>query len=245
MIDETGKVTFSEAEQIEVNRIVGERIGREGISDMKEIMSELGAWGYSGSPSEIKAAVKAQADSFRLQQAEEVRRTEIETLKDELKDELKGETSPNIIAELKAEIRAANAKLDSIVKKDNDAKQAVDEQKKNAEAWSTQVVEFNEKHPEIDRTKLDKDEKFIKFASKRFGTITEIYEDYVELVGGVQSDAVKKMQSNADRSTSSGRQSGDRTGGTFGLTPNQQSLAKDNDLTYEQYAEYLNHVKRG
>lgn len=243
MLDENGKVTFNEQEQAEVNRIIGERIGREGISEMKEIVESLKDFGYTGTPAEIKEAVKAQAEVFKQEQAESKKQAEIEALK----EELKGETSPQIIAELKAEIKAANEKLAAIEKKEKDAQKAVEEKIENAKAWAAQETEFKEKHPEVDLKKLDSDEKFIKFVKRSHPglTLNEVYEDYVEFVGGAQAEAIKKIQSNLDRSTSSGRQGGDRTGGTFGLTPNQQLLASENGMSYEKYANYLKHIRKG
>jgi len=240
MIKEDGSVVFEGKEQEELNRIVGERLGREGISDMKDIVETLKDFGYSGTPAEIKAAVKAQAEAFKVQQAEAAKLQELEDLKDQAKNE-------GISPELAREIKELKAEIEDLKKDKDAAKQAEEAKKQNAEAWNTQVTEFKEKHPEIDLEKLDKDEKFVKFAKRSHPglSLTEKYEDYVEFVGGAQADAIKKIQSNLDRSTSSGRQGGDKTGGTFGLTPNQQALATENDMTYQEYSNYLKHVKKG
>jgi hypothetical protein len=240
MLDENGKVTFNEAEQKEVDRILNERFGREGIADMREIMETLKDFDYTGTPAEVKAAIKQQAEIYKQQKAEAAKQQELEDLQEEAR---KKGTSP----ELTAEIKALKDEIAELKKDKENAKKAADEQKKGAEVWNTQVSEFKEKHPEIDLAKLDKDEKFIKFVRRSHPglSLTEKYEDYLEFVGGAQADAIKRIQSNIDRSTSSGRQGGDKTGGTYGLTPNQQALAKENDMTFEEYANYLKHIKKG
>jgi SMC interacting uncharacterized protein involved in chromosome segregation len=242
MIKEDGTVVFEGKEQEELNRIVGERLSREGIHDMKEIVETLKLFGYEGTPTEIKQAIKAQAEQAKLERAEEQKQAEI----DALKQELKGETSPEIIAQLKAEIKSANEKLDAITKKEQDALKAAEQQRINAENWQKQETEFTTKYPNVDLQKLDNDKDFIEFVkdtSPRL-TLTERYEKYVKLLGGAESKAMEKFKLNSERSTGSGRNVGNVGGGTYGLTSRQQQLADENGMSYKDYAENLKLIKR-
>ena len=54
----------------------------------------------------------------------------------------------------------------------------------------------------------------------------------------------EKEKSNAERSTSSGREKGDASGGTYGLTPRQQGLAKEGGMSNKEYASLIKHVKK-
>ncbi|MHB8916541.1 MAG: hypothetical protein ACYC4H_00825 [Desulfocucumaceae bacterium] len=54
----------------------------------------------------------------------------------------------------------------------------------------------------------------------------------------------EKEKDNADRSTSSGREKGDASGGTYGLTPRQQALAKEGGMSNKEYASLIKHVKK-
>jgi len=225
--------------QEDVERIVGERLGREGIKDMKEIVETLKEFGYEGSPSEIKAAVKAQAEEFKRQTEEYRKQAELEALKDEAKET---GTTP----ELLKRIETLEKKLSEAEQEKEDKKRQVETEKQQQEAWDTQVSEFAEKYPDIDIDKLDKNEKFLKFVKRSNPNLTlvEVYEDFVEMVGGAEAEAIAKIQSNIDRSTSSGRAKGDASGGTHGLTSRQQQLAEENGMTFKEYADMLSLVKR-
>lgn len=54
----------------------------------------------------------------------------------------------------------------------------------------------------------------------------------------------EKDKDNNDRATFSGRGGGDSSGGTYGLTPRQQALAKENGMTNKQYAGLLKNIKK-
>ena len=57
----------------------------------------------------------------------------------------------------------------------------------------------------------------------------------------------KKLErdaANDERSTSSGRGGGDYSGASYGLTAQQQQLAKEGGISYKEYAALLKHVKK-
>lgn len=60
-------------------------------------------------------------------------------------------------------------------------KQQAEQKRQKDEAWSKQVKEFAEEHPDVDLDELSKDEKFLKFAKGKSQPLKELYKDYAEL----------------------------------------------------------------
>jgi hypothetical protein len=236
MIDATtGKVEFNEAEQAELNRIIEDRLGREKAKyadhdDIRGVVEELKAFGYEGTPKEIREAVKTQREAVAKQ-------AELEALKHEAQTT---GTSPELLAEMKA-IKAELADI----KKDKQAIIQQTEAKKQADIiWDGQVKEFGELFPDIDLPSLNDDEDFMDFwqASAPSQTISKVWERYSKLVGKAKADATAKIKSNVDRSTSSGRSKGDPTGGTYGLSSSQQDLAKKAGMSLKEYSDLMKDI---
>jgi len=239
MIDETGKVTFNEQENAEISKIIGDRLAREGVYDLKEIAESLKEFGYTGTPAEVKQAIKEQAEYNRTQTAEAQKRAEIDALKEQARNE---GTSP----ELLAEIKALKADLTEIKGERTAQKQAEAQKIEFDNLRNTQIDEFrtNEKTKAIDLEKLNENPKFVKFLSntkysKGKDYLVKVYEDFVDLIGGAETEAIAKLKANADRSTSSGRNAGDASSGTYGLNARQMALADENGMTYKQYHDNL------
>lgn len=244
LIDETGNggqnqtpdKTFTQAE---VDGIIAARLGREGIHDAKEIVELLKDFGYEGSPAEIKVILREQAKEAKAQREQAAREKELEDLQDQAKQ---SGTSP----ELLAEIRELKAEIAGLKKKDEEKAKAKEAKAKEQELWASYVTEFKEKHPDIDLDKLGSNQKFQKFfedSNPRL-TLTQVYDNYVDLVGGAEKAAIEKLKSNVDRSTSSGRNKGTDTGGTYGLTARQQELATESGIPFKKYAENLALIKK-
>jgi len=234
-IDETGKVTFTPVEQAEVDRIVGERLGRErqkyeGLDDLRDLPDILKEFGYSGTPAEIKQAVKADAERQKKQ-------VELEQLQAEAR---RDGTTPELLAEIK-EIKGKIAQYEQ---KEKETLQQFEARRQADQAWNQQVEAFVVKHPTVDLEKLSENQKFLRFVRGKDLPLIDLYEDFVEIVGGAEAEAIAKLQSNVDRSTASGRQKGGAEGGTYGLTPRQQQLAKDGGMTMKEYADFLSHIKK-
>lgn len=234
-IDETGRVTFTPEEQAEVDRIVGERLGRErqkyeGLDDLRDLPDILKEFGYTGTPAEIKQAVKADAERQKKQ-------VELEQLQAEA---ARTGTSP----ELTAEIKEIKNKIAQYEQKEKETLQQFEARQKADQEWNKQVEAFIVKHPTVDLEKLSENQKFLRFVRGKNLPLIDLYEDFVEVVGGAEAEAIAKLQSNVDRSTASGRQKGGAEGGTYGLTPRQQELAKDGGMTNKEYAEILKYVKK-
>lgn len=241
-IDENGKVTFTPEEQAEVDRVVGERLGRErqkyeGLEDLRELPDILKDFGYTGTPAEIKQAVRAHAQEYKKQ-------AELEQLQAEA---ARNGTSPELAAEIKA-LKAEVSELKQY--KESVTKEFSDKQKADQD-WVKQVDAFTKKHPTIDLEKLSENQKFLRFVKGKNLPLIDLYEDFVDLLGGAEAEAIAKLQSNVDRSTSSGRQKGSAEGGTHGLTPRQIALVDDYNrgnpdkkMSYKEYATTYGHIKK-
>lgn len=230
---ESGK-TFT---QEDVDRIVGERLTREkskfaDYDDLKEVAESLKAWGYEGSTAEVKAVIKQQAEERR-------KAAELAALEEEA--ETTG-TSPEMLAEMKQ----LRKRLDEIEKEKTKAQKDAEDKLKAEEKFQTDMKELNEKHPDVDIDKLNENKKFIEFIddSRPGLTLLQLYDKYIDLVGGAEKAAIAKIKANDERSTFSGKAKADPSGGTHGLTEHQQKLAKENDMSFKEYADALTHVRK-
>lgn len=244
MKDENGKIVFDADEQAEVNRIVGERLARvksdkpEDYEDLQEIAKDLEEFGYTGTPAEKKAAIKAYKESLKGQQQSSYQEEIEHAAGDgEIPDE-------KVINALAKKFGVPAEKVEKAIKKVISLDEAEEQKQKADESWNKQVKDFEEKYENISVEKLAQDQKFIKFAKGKGLPLVELYEDYIEFLGDSEKEFTAKIQSNIDRSTSSGKQKGDALGGTYGLNDKQQALAKENGMTNKEYAEGLQLIKK-
>lgn len=232
-----GKVVFDETEQAEIDRIIGERLARAkaekpaDYDDLKEIADHLEEFGYSGTPAEKKAAIKAYREEIK-------RRKELEELQQQAKTE---GTSP----ELLAEIRELKKELAEIKGERQAQKQAEEQKSKQEEVWKTQVKEFTETYPDIDLKTLNEDDDFIEYASGRTGTIKTIYEGYVKLTSKLKEKTAEEVtvKYKAKELGSTGTGKGTKTEGSdYGLSERQKQLAKGSGMSYKEYADLLKYA---
>jgi len=224
--DEEGKVIFDEEEQKELDRIVSERLSRvkkelpEDYEDLKSIADELGELGYSGTVAEKKAALKAYRDGLASQ-------NELEELEEQA--EIQG-TSPELLREIREarkEAKEAKEAFESL-KAEKKEKQAKEEAAtKEAERIQNEIKSFEESYPDVDLDSLNNDPKFLKFVSNHTGSLGAIYEQYIDLMGDVETETVRKVKSSENRSTGGG---GTGKAGSAGLSKEQQTdLAEWNE----------------
>lgn len=225
--------TFTQAE---IDKIIGERLARErdkynGYDDLKELPDILKDFGYEGTPAEIKAVLRQQANEAKAQR-------ELEELQKEA-----AQTGSN--PELLAEIKALKADLADLKKERAEKKSQEEAKQKDLEAAQAQIKAFNEEYSDIDVEKLLADPKFGKFVKRSAPNLTliEIYEDYKELVGDTEAATIAKINSNKERSTGSGRGTGNN-GGTYGLNEEQIKTVDDWNranpkmkMTYKEFAD--------
>jgi chromosome segregation ATPase len=222
--------TFTQAE---LEKIIGERLHRERskyeteLKEYQETLNELEDFGYTGTVQEKREAIRAY-------KAEIAKAQELEQLKQEASTT---GTSP----ELLAEIRELKKEL-SDIKAERQAKEAeIKQAQQQKEAWESQTKEFEKAYPDVDLEQLDKNSKFLKFIKGKTGTLKEMYEDFVELVGEAEASAIAKAMAKNERSTGSGKSSS-ADGGGYGLTDRQKMLAQKSGQTYKEYAEYLKQI---
>ncbi|KJS85073.1 MAG: hypothetical protein JM58_09490 [Peptococcaceae bacterium BICA1-8] len=218
-----------------MDKIVGERLAREkakyaDYEDIKAITEDLQAFGYKGTPQEVRQAIKEQREQMQKQ-------TELDELQTQAKIE---GTSP----ELLKKISDLETKLSKFEEKETEKTKQEEAKKKELEQMDTQIEEFNEKHADIDLEKLSIDPKFKRFYEKSNPklTLVEVYEEFVDLIGGVESETMAKIRSNIERSTSSGKAKNDSAGATHGLTQRQQALAKNAGMSFKDYSDLLKDI---
>jgi hypothetical protein len=83
----------------------------------------------------------------------------------------------------------------------------------------------------------------MRFAKGKAMPLSEVYADYVELMDKAEIAALAKARDKEDRGTGSGK--GRSDGGTYGLTPRQQELARENNMDFKEYADLYNRNKKG
>jgi len=227
---ESGK-TFTQAD---IDRIVGERLAREKAkySDHEDIVQMVKQFGYSGnSAADIKAQLQTEYEQRQKEQ-------ELHELQQEAKEH---GTDPDLLKEIKE----LKKELSEIKQESKEKKEQIEKEKAAVESFGKQVSDFKTKYPDVDFENLDKNEKFVRFAKRSHPSLSlvDIYEDFIDLASGAEKEAIAKIQSSVNRSTSSGRGKGEAEGGTYGLTPRQQQLAKIGDMTYKEFADRLKPIQ--
>ncbi|MDR3599377.1 MAG: hypothetical protein P4L49_02660 [Desulfosporosinus sp.] len=231
-----GKVVFDETEQAEVNRVVQERLAREqgkyaDHEEYKGIEEELKAFGYAGTPKEIRETIKAQREETQ-------RQAELVKLQEQAKTQ-------GISPELLAEMKELKKELSELKGERQVQKQAAEAKTKLEANWNAQVKEMTEAHPDVDLEALPNDPKFTKFAKGKNLPLKELYEDFVDFVGETQAGAIAKAKSKEQRSTGSGK-GANSTGKNHGLSQDQMNTVdqwnKQNPkmkMSYQQFADRL------
>jgi len=190
--------------QTELDKIVTDRVKRvksekpEDYEDLQAIVADLDGFGFAGTVAEKRVAIKAaraknKADKDLKDLEEEAERTG---------------HSPEILKELreaKKDAKEANEKLkdvtdEKLIKNKEQAKQ-----KEIDDEWDRQFGIFVKDYPDIDTKVLTRDKKFIKYASKHKGELSEIFEDYKEFMEDASQSITEKFKKSESRSTGSGK----------------------------------------
>ena len=210
--DENGKVYFDEDEQRELDRVVSERLARakqpEDYNDLTEIGQLMEAFGFTGTPTEKKQAIKEYIEKS-TQTKDEVINDIVDT----------GEIPEDeVLKALAKKFGTTPEKLEKTIKKSIELEEKEVQKTEFEIAWNKQVKEFEEKHPDVNIGALNEDKRFLKFADKRSGTITELYEEYLDFLEDTAQEVANKLKKSVDRSTGGGT----TTGQSSGLTREQQ-----------------------
>lgn len=221
--------TFTQAE---LDKIVGERLARaktpEDYEALKQVAAELEEYGYPQSPKEIIEMIKTQKAQVKAEK-------ELEELEEEAD---KTGMSPEILKEIK-QLKSELKELQSDKEKAKEADKLIEQEKaekskKDAE-WNAQFDEMTKAHPDVDLETLAENTKFLKFIKGKNGTLKEFYEDFIEIVGETESEAIKKAMSKAERSTSSGKATGS-TGNSV-MTDEQKKTLKEWNASQPKYLQ--------
>ncbi len=245
MVDENGKVVFNEQEQAELDRIIGDRVSRvkkeepEDYQTLKEITKELELYGYTGSPQEIRQAVKAQREAYQQQQ-------ELEQLQQQAVDNGITPALAKEIKELKDELKQSKKALDDILGEKQAKLNAEKEAQANQEKWDAQVKEFEEEFPDTDLNELGKNQEFLDFIEGSNWSLKTAYKKFSKLHGEIESKVISKVASKQLRSTSGSKGEGSTSGSGANLTAEQKSIV-DNwnqknpkmTMSYKEYADKL------
>jgi hypothetical protein len=235
MVDGTGKVTFTEQEQAEVDRLMGERLAREGVQDNKEIVELLHELDITGTPAEVKAAIKIQAEQYKQQKAEAAKQTELEALKAQAQET---GASPVLLAKIKElETKLADIDAERQAKKTEEEKavQAAAAKKVADEAQKKSWDEAAEAYGEDTLNKLSGDEDFLDYVAGKIKVpIKTLVERFMKIKGKAYEEGLTKANSKAVRSSGSGGAA--LAGGTYGLSKEQLEDLKQYNARYPKMA---------
>jgi len=190
--------------QTELNEIVEKRLARakaekpDDYDDLLAIASVMEEYGFTGTAAEKRAALKAVNEKNRTER-------ELQEINEEAE---KTGHSPEIIKELKdakKKNKEAQKKLDGYTKIETEKQKVIEAQEEADANWERQFKEFVESHEDIDIDELVKDAKFVKYAKKHTGELTEIYDDYLELMESNSQSIADKFKKSESRSTGGGK----------------------------------------
>ncbi len=102
-----------------------------------------------------------------------------------------------------------------IRKKRQEESEAADRAKQDeaeGEFFKNDLLDFMEKHPEVDVEKLDSNPVFRKFCGSRYGKepLSDLYEAYADIVGESVRQGADRAQSRSNRSTGAGQPGGEK-----------------------------------
>ena len=236
--DEQGNVIFDEDEQAKVDSIVAERLSRAkqekpaDYEDLKGVDALLEELGYSGTPAEKREALTQLANSYK-------------TTDDVIEDVVEDGEIPDeaVLKALAKKFGTTPEKLEKSMKKAIEADDA-DERKTQADAdWKRQVAEFETAHADTDLEELNKDAKFIKFAKTHNGSLSTIYEDYLEILQETEANIADKFKKSESRSTGAGGKQ--PQSGSIKLSTEEQNTLNDwnrrnpqMQMTPQKFKEY-------
>lgn len=227
--------------QADVDRIVQDRLSRDKTKyqehdELKSVVEELTAFGYKGTAKEIKETIKQQREAFEKQE-------ELEDLQQQAKQTGADPELIKMINDIKTELKELKGERDTRLNESETKQAEIEKKRQEDEYWDNQKKEFSTKHVDISLDELGKNAKFIKFIRGKNLPLVDLYEDFVELFGEIEADAISKMKSKDIRTTGSGGGSTPE-GGNYNLSDRQKKLAKDNDMTFKEYANFLGMIKK-
>jgi hypothetical protein len=243
MISEDGKVTFNEQEQAELDRIVTERLSREskkyeGHDELKAIADELQQFGYQGTPSEIRQAIKTQREAYQQQ-------SELEELQRQADDNGITPALAKEIKELKDELKVTRKELDDILGEKKAKLQETQQKQQADENFKIQLDEFELEYPDVDVNTLGQNEEFLEFIEGSNWTLKTAYKKFIKIHGEIENKAISKTAGKQMRSTSNAKGESSTDGISNRLTDSQKALVDDWNYRYpDRKMSYVEYAKR-
>lgn len=228
--------------QSELDKMISERLEKAKtnyeteLSEYKAALDELDEFGYTGTPSEKKAAIKQYKEMVRNQ-------NELEELQSQAEEEGLTPVLTKKIKELEDALRKSNSFVEEMMKEREAKKKEAEIQKERDTTWNKQVIAFEKEFPDVDLEALDKNTKFIKYIKGKSGvTLVELYKDFLEFVGETETETIKKIKTKDLRSTFGSRGNDDKSSGSYGLTDEQKKHVDEWNSKYPHlkmsYKEY-------
>jgi hypothetical protein len=211
--------------QSELDRIIGDRLARERkkfeeerSSDPHRKFVERQAKKYGMTPDEYLAEVERQEALAAVEE----------------EAELQGMSPEALLKQ-----REMERKLKEIEEKEAKQKEQQEQEQRQAELWQEQQKLFTEKFPTIPIEKVMGDKEFIEYA-KEFAPNVSLARRYERYLRDKELASLAKehgFESRSLRSTSSGRETSNPN--DYGLTAEQQELAKAAGMTLKQFYDRL------
>jgi hypothetical protein len=211
--------------QSELDRIIGERLARERKKREEELASDP-----------YRKFVERQAKEYGMTPDEYLAEVERQEAIAAVEDEAY-ELGMSPEALLKQ--REMERKLKEIEEKEAKQKEQQEQEQRQAEVWQEQQKLFTEKFPTIPIEKVMGDKEFIEYA-KEFAPNVSLARRYERYLRDKELASLAKehgLESRSLRSTSSGRETSNPN--DYGLTAEQQELAKAAGMTLKQFYDRL------
>lgn len=223
--NETGKNENEKLlNQEAVNAIVSKRVGKEKAKFEKQLEE-----------------FQSNSLSARLASKYSITEDEVEkliegSLKKEALAEIADEAEEmGISPEVLLELRQTKAENKSLKEKDKSRKDEVARKKAKEEEFNKQVLDFEERFPDIDINKLNKNEGFNSFYEKvnESVSLADAYESYSNLVGDAKSRELASKAYKEERSTNEKDVNG--SSAKDQLTQDQLNLCEENGIEPEKF----------
>jgi hypothetical protein len=193
-----------------------------------EVFGLLRKFGYEGTPEEIRKQV---AKDVELDEREK----ELADLQDEA-----DRTGAN--PDLLKRIKDLEKTIKTLSKKTEESEEEKAQTAESRQQAQQEIADLRKAFPKMTDTEykaLDSNKAFLDMIrSSPTLPLVEVYRNYRAVVKDAQKLVNERRDSKRDRVTGGGSDGG----GTYGLTPRQQRLAREADMSNKQYAAALRQV---
>ena len=226
-VDETGKVTFTEAEQAKVDEIVKDRLARvkaelpPDYETYKEIAETLEAFDFTGTPTEKKEALKAASEARKQAAVAGTYKEAVESY--EGVSEIPSDAVINALAKKWGKDPKA---VEKAILRQVDNDEAAEKKAESSRDFARQVKEFEAKYKDIDVEKLGENKKFIRFIEGRKMPLINLYEKFVEYEGENQTE-IETLRKTIQTKEANEKNASTSTGSVKGESPKAEFISRE------------------